>query len=147
MTTSSFYSSGCLPTVSARLSHCDWSTSLARAHAMHVHFQRQLLLELRFACPGIISRITLSMSSLPARQIPWLKTSPAAMFTESKAKYVGLLLTSGSEWMVIAPKGSTAWGNEISLINGWCHWLNFIKKSGAAPRPAKSALQRSPLCR
>ena len=31
-------------------------------------------------------------------------------------------------------------------LSRWRHWLNFIKTNGAAPRAAKSALQRSRLC-
>ena len=30
-------------------------------------------------------------------------------------------------------------------LSRWRHWLNFIKTNGAAPRAAKSALQRSRL--
>ena len=32
-------------------------------------------------------------------------------------------------------------------LSRWRHWLNFIKTNGAAPRAAKSTLQRSRLCR
>ena len=54
--------------------------------------------------------------------------------------------TNKSDWHSLQPdqRESTVQLGTVKLSR-WRHWLNFIKTNGAAPRAAKSALQRSRL--